>query len=207
MTPEEQLVDTADSVLTMHMMVKRLKVDAGLRSLQMARAPHDYYQWTLEQRRAFLGATSVHALCKTIVMKNSEYNEDYKDDPFYPRFIMVIVQYSKKLVSQNIAAIMKNYQRKGNKDESKHIGKKFFKYRLADEEDAYALSGYKYNAITPFFMKDNSLKIILADTIAKGLNPDYFWLGGGRVELKLGISVEEFLGYFGDRVIIGNVSG
>ncbi len=42
-------------------------------------------------------------------MKNSEYNEDYKDDPFYPRFIMVIVQYSKKLIAPNIAAIMRNY--------------------------------------------------------------------------------------------------
>jgi hypothetical protein len=92
----------------------------------------------------------------------------------------------------------------------KIIGKKFFKYRLAEEEDAYALSGYKYNAITPFFMNEanggNKLKIILSDTIAKGLNPGYFWLGGGRVELKLGISVEEFLEYFGDRVIIGNIS-
>jgi hypothetical protein len=55
-------------------------------------------------------------------------------------------------------------------------------------------------------MRDNSLKIIIADTIVKGLNPDYFWLGGGRVELKLGISVEEFLAYFGNRVIIGNIS-
>jgi hypothetical protein len=57
----------------------------------------------------FLGAPSIHSLCKTIVMKNSEYNEDYKDDPHYPKFIVVIVQYSRKLISQNIAAIMKDY--------------------------------------------------------------------------------------------------
>ena len=29
-------------------MVKKLKVDAGLRSLTMARAPTDYYKWSLE---------------------------------------------------------------------------------------------------------------------------------------------------------------
>ena len=49
------------------------------------------------------------------------------------------------------------------------------------------MSGYKYNAITPFFMNDNSLKIILSDSIVNGLNPGYFWLGGCRVELKMGI--------------------
>lgn len=106
---------------------------------------------------------------------------------------------------------MKNYQRDAYKDQKdKQIGRKFFKYRLAEEEDAYALSGYRYNAITPFFMRDerggNDLKIIIADTIVNGLNPGYFWLGGGRVELKLGVSVEEFLAYFGDRVIVGNIS-
>jgi len=86
---------------------KKLKVDAGLRSLQMARAPDNYYSWTLEQRKNFLGASSIHALCKTIIMRNSDYNEQYVNDPFYPRFIMVIVQYSKKLVPQNIAAVMR----------------------------------------------------------------------------------------------------
>lgn len=81
------------------------------------------------------------------------------------------------------------------------ISKKSFKFRLADEEDAYQLSGYKYNAITPFFMKDNTLKIVIADTIT-----DYLWLGGGRVELKIGISVDELMAYFGHRVIVGDIS-
>ena len=109
LTESEDRLDRADSVYTELQFLKRLKVDGGLRSIQMARAPSDYYKWSLEQRRAFLGAASVDCLCKTIIMKNSEYNEEYKDDPFYPRFIMVIVQYSKKLISQNIAAIMKNH--------------------------------------------------------------------------------------------------
>ena len=32
---------------------------------------------------------------------------------------------------------MKNYQRDNNQDKSKHVGKKYFKYRLADEDHAY----------------------------------------------------------------------
>ncbi len=207
LSPEEALLDRADSVFVTMSFTKRLKVDAGLRSLQMARASAHYYSWTLEQRRQFLGASSVHALCKTIIMKNSEYKEDYSNDAEYPRFIMVIVQYSKKLISPNIADVVKKHHNAIYKDApEKQIAKKFFKFRLAVEEDAYALSGYKYNAITPFFMQNNNLKIVLADTIVKGLNPAYFWLGGGRVELKMGVSVEEFLAYFGPRVIVGNIS-
>ncbi len=55
-------------------------------------------------------------------------------------------------------------------------------------------------------MQNNDLKIILSDTIVKGLDPAFFYLGGGRVELKMGLSLDEFLGYFGDRVIVGNIS-
>lgn len=57
----------------------------------MARAPNDYYTWNLEKRKEFLGAPSIHALTKTIIMKNSEYNDEYASDPYYPRFIAVIV--------------------------------------------------------------------------------------------------------------------
>lgn len=39
MTPEEVMVDRADSVYVLMDFTKRLKVDQGLRSLQMARAP------------------------------------------------------------------------------------------------------------------------------------------------------------------------
>jgi hypothetical protein len=54
-------------------------------------------------------------------------------------------------------------------------------------------------------MKNDSLNVILSEGIYN-LNPKYFWLGGGRVELKLGISVDEFMKFFGDRVILGKIS-
>jgi prolyl-tRNA editing enzyme YbaK/EbsC (Cys-tRNA(Pro) deacylase) len=50
------------------------------------------------------------------------------------------------------------------------------------------LSGYQFNAVTPFFMNDSTLPIIIDKSIIN-LDPPYFWLGGGRVSLKLGISV------------------
>ena len=54
-------------------------------------------------------------------------------------------------------------------------------------------------------MKNDSLRIILSEGVYN-LDPKYFFLGGGRVELKLGVSVDEFMQFFGERVIVGNIS-
>lgn len=60
------------------------------------------------------------------------------------------------------------------------------------------MTGFVNNAITPFFMREgsSSLPIVLSEAIFK-LKPPYFWMGGGRVELKMGVSVDEFINYFG----------
>jgi hypothetical protein len=48
LTPEQRLAETVDSIFVTLNFTKKLKVDTGLRSLQMARAPDNYYSWTLE---------------------------------------------------------------------------------------------------------------------------------------------------------------
>ena len=48
LTPEQRLAETVDSIFVTLNFTKKLKVDACLRSLQMARAPDNYYSWTLE---------------------------------------------------------------------------------------------------------------------------------------------------------------
>lgn len=62
---------------------------------------------------------------------------------------------------------------------------------MADEPVAIELTGYGYNAITPFLM-NTKLPVILSAAIAR-LSPRHFWLGGGEIDLKLGISVDEFI--------------
>ena len=83
---------------------------------------------------------------------------------------------------------------------------KGFHYRLADEADALALSGYKYNAITPFFMSGGGekLPIILSEDVVQ-LEPAYLWHSGGRIQIKMGVSVPDFLKFFGDRVIVAKI--
>ena len=45
------------------------------------------------------------------------------------------------------------------------------------------------------------MPIILSEEISK-LEPAYFWLSGGLLDVKMGVSVPDFKKYFGDRVII-----
>lgn len=47
MSEDEKIADKIESIHFMVSMTKKLKVDNGLLSVQMARAPHDYYSWNL----------------------------------------------------------------------------------------------------------------------------------------------------------------
>ena len=67
------------------------------------------------------------------------------------------------------------------------------------------LSGYMFNAVTPFFMADETLTVIMDQNIAD-LDPQYFWMGGGRRSLKMGCSINEFKQYVGKRLIIDAIS-
>ena len=187
-------------------MLKKLKVDHGLMSVTMANAPYDYYSWTLDQRAKFLGGPSAQALTKTMIMVNYMYREENASDPHYPRFVLVVVQYCRQISSQKVLGVAKRYQNSFYENEpEKKVGIKGFKFRLAENQDMEDLSGYRFNAVTPFFMTNNTLPVILDSSIAN-LDPGFFWMGGGRVSLKLGISVKDTKTFFGDRLIIDTIS-
>jgi len=166
------------------------------RSVQIKRANPNYYELTLEERKRFLGAPSTYHLCKTIILENTNWNKEFQDEPLYYKHVAVIIQYEARLNSEKIMKFMKELQNKHAKN--KHVSKKHFHFRLADEEVAKEITGYGYNAITPFLMKQ-SIPVILSEEITH-LTPKYFWMGGGEVELKLGMSVEEFLNLTGAMV-------
>ena len=101
---------------------------------------------------------------------------------------------------------MRDWQHSQVKEGGKKVASKGFHYRLADEADALNLSGYAYNAITPFFMTGGGerLPIILSEDIAQ-MNPAYFWFSGGRIQIKMGVSVPDFLKHFKERVIVAKI--
>jgi hypothetical protein len=100
----------------MHFLLTELKLKAGLHSIQVARARDDYFDVDLETRRKFFGAPSTFALCKTIVMVNSKHAAgvesfpEVAEDPFYPKYVIVITQFEAKLNCQKLLQAMKKYQ-------------------------------------------------------------------------------------------------
>lgn len=65
---------------------------------------------------------------------------------------------------------------------------------------AFDATGYRFNCITPFLMKAN-FKILFPEALTK-LHPKYFWVGGGEIELKVGISIEDFKRLYGEQLLI-----
>ncbi|KAK8944430.1 hypothetical protein KSP39_PZI008291 [Platanthera zijinensis] len=161
----------------------------GVSDFTFRRVPLDYYQRTLEERREILGAYSVHHLCKSIVMVNTQAPANVTDcsDHTNSKYYVVIVQYIARLNAESI----KNFLYALN---NQKIPKKRFNLRLAPEEESLKLTGFVHNAVTCVNMKAN-IPVILDEAIAK-LQPDFFWLGGGEVDLKLGIRTPQFINAF-----------
>lgn len=161
-----------------------------LRSAQLKRAPAvEYFEWTLEQRRRFMQAPSTACFCKTIIMLNSYYNEAFANEPGYFKYVAVVIQYEDKLSAEKVMKYMKKLQNEQCRFVA--VSNKHFHFHLAEEEDAKRLTGYSYNAITPVLMRTSMPVLLTAKALA--LQPAYIWMGGGELDLKLGLSVSEFL--------------
>jgi hypothetical protein len=96
---------------------------------------------------------------------------------------LCIVQYTARLNAEKVRQFVHSLN-------EGRIPKKRFNLRLAPEEESNRLTGFEHNAVTPIGMRTD-IPVILSDAIVK-LEPDYFWLGGGEVDLKLGIKTLDF---------------
>ncbi|KAK8538101.1 hypothetical protein V6N12_044239 [Hibiscus sabdariffa] len=99
---------------------------------------------------------------------------------------VVVVQYTARFNAETV----KNFLYTVNNGK---ISKKKFNLRLAPEETSIKLTGYEHNAVTCIGMQTD-IPVILDEAIVK-LNPGFFWLGGGEVDLKLGIRTSEFISF------------
>ncbi|XVF10813.1 hypothetical protein REPUB_Repub07fG0215900 [Reevesia pubescens] len=160
----------------------------GVNEFSFKRVPSDYYDWPFESRRDILGAASVHHLCKSIVLVNTQAQSNIIDcsDRNNSKYYVVVVQYTARFNAETV----KNFLYTLNDGK---ISKKKFNLRLAPEETSIKLTGYEHNAVTCIGMQTD-IPVILDEAIVK-LNPDFFWLGGGEVDLKLGIRTSEFINF------------
>nr|XP_043628916.1 uncharacterized protein LOC122600278 [Erigeron canadensis] len=173
-------------------------VTGGLKDFKFKRVPCDYYEWSFEARRDVLGAASIHHLCKSIVLINTQAASDVTDcsNRQNSKYYVVVVQYTARFSAERV----KNFLYMLNNGK---IPKKRFNLRLAPEEISNKLTGYEHNGVTCVGMKTD-IPVILDEAIVK-LHPDFFWLGGGEIDLKLGIRTSEFISF--TKPFIVNCSG
>lgn len=174
-----------------HGTVSKLSTELDARGVQdvaFVRAPAEYYEKDLEFRREVLDAPSVHHLCKSIIMENTRCppsnSSCMENEEGIVKYWLVIVQYSSRLDSEILRTCVYDYH-KGLLSRGK------INMRLVAEEKSHELSGFRKNAVTPIGMKTR-LPIVLAKEIAD-LDPDEFWIGGGEVDLKIGMRVSDFI--------------
>lgn len=69
--------------------------------------------------------------------------------------------------------------------------------RLVSSETNFELTGFDHNAVTPFGCKSGpqDMPVVLAESVAR-LEPKCLWLGGGETDLKLGLSLDDFIKAF-----------
>ena len=61
---------------------------------------------------------------------------------------------------------------------------------MCNESVAYQLTGYKFNCITPFALK-TKMTILFSHEITK-LKPEFFFCGGGGLDVKLSKGLSSF---------------
>jgi len=165
-----------------------------LPSAKFRRAPSDYYDWKLEQRRDYLEAPHIDYLCKTMIMRNTKTTASDCSDRTNSKYYMIVIQYTAKMKKEKLQKIVRFLR-----PEKERMSKKSVNMRVASPEDGVMLSGYGHNAVTPLGMAVD-VPMIVSHRV---LELPYIWLGGGEVDVKLRISIPDLCRVFNP--IIGDL--
>lgn len=82
------------------------------------------------------------------------------------------------------------------------LPRKRFHFQLAPEYISTSLGGFEHNAVSPFGLLSD-LPIVICERCIH-VKPPYLFMGAGRIDVKLGISIGDFLR--STEAIIGTVS-
>ncbi|KAH8093542.1 DNA primase [Aureococcus anophagefferens] len=150
----------------------------------------NYYGKPMRSRAAELGC-DVRQMTKTMLVENKQWRGD---DPFArenARHYLVVVQYAAAYDAQRMRSALS--ARTG-------LSKNQFNFRVADEATMAALSGFEHNAVTPFGMAEKRVPVVLASA-ARDAPGGFIWMGAGHTDLKLGVTVADFLKRFDPLVL------
>ena len=174
--------------------------ERGINSFIIVETPEDYYSMTLDQRKIIVGCNK-EALCKSVILENTLFDESVKC-PIYQRYYLLIVQYVSEFNADKITKLFRNYI--AEKYDIK-LTKKQIHFRVAKKEVAYEMTGFSFNSIGPYLMKSTDLLIIFPSKLYE-IYPQYFYLGGGELELKVGVCIDDFMRLFGKQTLVVDIT-
>jgi prolyl-tRNA editing enzyme YbaK/EbsC (Cys-tRNA(Pro) deacylase) len=149
------------------------------------RVPSNYYDESLDYRSNILKC-NVDQLCKTILVQNCACIHNEYSDILDSKYYCIIIQYSHKLNAEKLKEFVHNLKAKEFR-----VPKKRFNFQLAPEDISAELTGFSHNAVSPFGLS-KVIPIILC-AACTAMSPPYMWMGGGEVDLKLGMPLSDFL--------------
>ena len=151
----------------------------------------EYYNLPLSKRAEILGAHTTNQLCKSMLLENKAFDPKLQtapDDVTYAPFYLIVLQYDAAITTKKLQSEIM-----GLRPLSERIELKKFDFRQASEEDNARLTGFTHNAVTPFGMLEK-VPVILAKAISDNEDMTQFiWMGGGHIQLKVGVAVKEFV--------------
>ena len=121
-------------------------------------------------------------LCKSLLLENKKVTTEAADET-NPKFLLVVIQYETTLDVKKLTTSVRKLR-----PVTDRLGESSYDFQVASAEDNDRITGYKFNSVTPFGLKEKVM-IVLSSEI---LPYSYFWMGGGHIHLKLGMSVSEF---------------
>lgn len=172
----------------------------GINSFIIVETPEDYYSMSLDQRKEIVGCNK-EALCKSVILENTLFDENIKC-PIYRKYYLTVVQYVSEFNAEKIAKLLRSYI--AEKYDIK-LTKKQIHFRVAKKEVAYEMTGFSFNSIGPYLMKSEDLLIIFPSKLYE-IYPQYFYLGGGELELKVGVCIDDFMRLFGKQTLVIDTS-
>ncbi|KAI9323151.1 YbaK/aminoacyl-tRNA synthetase-associated domain-containing protein [Dichotomocladium elegans] len=167
------------------------KVQEGCKAIglsKVSRYSHvepDYYDWPLRQRALRVLAPSEAHMCKSVVMVNQGYSDQFGlSDDVYPKYICVLTQYIAPVNTNKLTAYFRSLI-------EKPPGKKFYNFRLAKAEVSFELTGFHTGGVCPIGM-NTPIPVVLAESITK-LEPPVMCMGAGHIDWKLSLPVKDFI--------------
>ncbi|CAG8463052.1 6190_t:CDS:2 [Funneliformis caledonium] len=165
--------------------VEKACIDFGVRNVsRFYHVESDYYDWELQRRAFRLIAPSINHLCKSVIFENTRCSHDSIDDPLNSKYYCVITQYVGSINTQKLMNFVRTLKHK-------QLSKKYYNFRVADEEKSVRLTGFESNGVSPIGMTFQ-IPMILTNAITE-LQPPVFYLGAGHIDWKLALPINSFI--------------